>query len=67
MRISLALVASFLALTAVACGDSTSSPPDLCANSRATFTVSAADDHTFTPDSITLTVGQSVCWQNTAT
>ena len=66
MRISLALVASFLALTAVACGkDSTSSPPDLCANSGATATVSANDNYTFTPNSVTITVGQSVCWQNT--
>ncbi len=65
MRISLALFASFLALTAVACGDSTSSPPDLCANSGAAATVRANDDYTFTPDTDTITVGQSVCWQNT--
>lgn len=64
MRTNLALFA-FWALTAVACSDSTGSPPDLCANSGATATVSAADDYTFTPDSVTITVGQSVCWQNT--
>ena len=65
MRTNLALFA-FLALAAVACSkDSTSSPPDLCANSGAAATVSAADDYTFTPDTVTITVGQSVCWQNT--
>ena len=68
MRISLALFASFLALTAVACSDSpssSSSPTDLCANSGAVATVSANDDYTFTPDTVTITIGPSVCWQNT--
>jgi plastocyanin len=63
MRTNLALVA-FLALTTVACGDSTS-PTDLCANSGAAVTVTAADDYTFTPSSITVSSGQAVCWQNT--
>ena len=68
MRTNLALFA-FLASTAVACSkDSTSSPPsppDLCANSGAAATVSANDNYTFTPDSVTITAGQSICWQNT--
>ena len=65
MRTTLALLAS-LALTGLACGDdSTSSPTDLCAPSGAAATVSAADDYTFTPASVTIAVGQSVCWQNT--
>ncbi len=65
MRISLALFA-FLALTAVACSSSTSSSStNLCANSGAASTVSATDNFAFTPSSVTVTVGQSVCWQNT--
>lgn len=64
MRTNLALFA-FLALTAVACsGDSTGSS-DLCAGSGAAVTVTAADNYTFTPSSITVSSGQSVCWQNT--
>ena len=59
-----ALIA-FLALTAVACGDSTSSSANLCGGSGAAATVSAADNYTFTPASVTIAVGQSVCWQNT--
>ena len=65
MRISLALFA-FWALTAVSCSSSTSSPStNLCANSGAAATVSATDNLAFTPSFVTITVGQSVCWQNT--
>ena len=65
MHTSLALFA-FLALTALACSDSTdSSSTNLCANSGAAATVSATDNYAFTPSSVTITVGQSVCWQNT--
>jgi len=66
MRTNLALFA-FCALTAIACGsDSTdSSSTDLCAGSGAAVTVTAADNYTYAPDSVTITVGQSVCWQNT--
>lgn len=65
MRISLVPLA-FLALTGIACGDSSSSPStNLCAGSGASSTVSAADDYTFTPASVTIAAGQSVCWQNT--
>ena len=65
MRISLALFA--VALAAVACGDSTdSSSADLCAGSGAAATVTA-DNYAFTPDTVTITAGQSVCWQNTDT
>ena len=65
MRTNLALFA-FLALTAVACSDSTSSSStNLCANSGAADTVSATDSYAFAPASVTITVGQSVCWQNT--
>ena len=72
MRTNLALFA-LLALTAVACSDDPSSAvvpnsaADLCADSRTAVTVSANDNYTFTPSSVTLAVGQSVCWRNTAT
>ena len=64
MRANLALFA-VLVLTAVACGsDSTdSSSTDLCAGSGAAVTVNVTD-YAFTPDSLTIAAGQSVCWQN---
>ena len=67
MRIRLALFALW-ALTALACSSSTSSSStstNPCANSGAAATVSATDSFAFTPSSVTITVGQSVCWQNT--
>jgi plastocyanin len=62
MRSSLALFA-FLALTALACSDSTSSA-NLCTNSGAAVTVDVKE-YAFTPSAVTITVGQSVCWANT--
>jgi plastocyanin len=65
MQRSLA-TAAFLAIVAAACSDSTSSSSaDLCAGSGASLTVRASDNYTFTPASDTITVGESVCWQNT--
>ena len=67
MRTKLALFA-LLALTAVACSDDPGDPSsaaDLCAGSGAAVTVTAADNYTFTPSAVTITAGQSVCWQNT--
>src|SRR2546422_1261151 len=64
MRISLVLLA-FLALTAVACSSSTSSSStNLCANSGAAITVDVTE-YAFTPSSVTVIDGQSVCWANT--
>src|SRR2546426_8466329 len=64
MRISLVLLA-FLALTAVACSTSTSSSStNLCANSGAAITVDVTE-YAFTPSSVTVIDGQSVCWANT--
>ena len=65
MRTNLALFA-FLALTAVACSNSTStgsSSTDLCAGSGAAITVNVTE-YAFTPSSITVVDGQSVCWAN---
>src|SRR6266516_2644983 len=64
MRISLVLLA-FLALTTVACSTSTSSSStNLCANSGAAITVDVTE-YAFTPSSVTVIDGQSVCWANT--
>ncbi len=64
MRISLVLLV-FLALTAVACSSSTSSSStNLCANSGAAITVDVTE-YAFTPSSVTVIDGQSVCWANT--
>lgn len=64
MRTKLALCA-LLALAAVACSDDPSAAADLCAGSGAAATVSANDNFTFTPASVTVNVGQAVCWANT--
>lgn len=65
MRMYLLLFGLFL-LAAVACNSSTApSSPDPCAPSGAAATVSATDNFAFTPSSVTITVGESVCWQNT--
>ena len=63
----LALAALWAGLTAVACSDdpAAADTADLCAGSGAAVTVSAADNYTFTPSAITVSAGQSVCWQNT--
>ena len=63
MRNNFALFA-LLAVTGIACGDdSTGSSADLCAGSGAAVTVNVTD-YAFTPDSLTISAGQSVCWQN---
>jgi plastocyanin len=64
MRTYLALSAVW-AVAAVACSDSSSSSTNLCAPSGAAATVSASDNLAFSPSSVSVTVGQLVCWQNT--
>jgi|GEM_PF-4482717 len=54
-----------LARVTVACNSATglsSSGP--CAFSPTAATVRATDDFAFTSDSVTVTVGQAVCWEN---
>ena len=66
MRFSFALFAS-LFLAAVACSRNSSTGPsatDLCAGSGAAITVDVKE-YAFTPSSITVVDGQSVCWANT--
>ena len=63
LRISLPLFV-FGALGAVACSNSSGpSHADLCANSGAAVTVTVTD-YAFTPATVPVTLGQSVCWQN---
>ena len=65
MRLSIALF-GVLALAAVACESSTRpSSTDPCVPSGAAATVGGTDNFAFTPTTVTITVGQSVCWQNT--
>ena len=65
MRFCLALF-GLSALAALACRSATGpSSPLPCATSGTAATVSGTDDFAFTPPSVTITVGQSVCWQNT--
>ena len=58
-----------LALSVGACKSTTnpSKAPHPCDNSGAAATVSATDDYAFTPDTVTVTVGQAVCFQNLGT
>jgi plastocyanin len=67
MRTSRALL-GLVVVASVACDGSTeppTAPPDPCANSVTAGTVSATDGFAFTPPTVTITVGQSICWQNT--
>ena len=64
-----AALVSCLVVGVIACSSSTDSSPaepaDPCAASDAAATVSATDNFVFSPGTDTITVGQSVCWQNT--
>ena len=58
---------AFLALTVLACSRNSPTAPsatDLCAGSGAVITVDVKE-YAFTPSSITVVDGQSVCWANT--
>jgi plastocyanin len=66
MRTTVMLGVGFALLTTAACGSSTN-PASLCSSSGAAATVSATDGIVFSPASVTVTHGQSVCWQNVGT
>lgn len=66
MRTTAMLGVSLALLTTAACGGSTN-PSNLCSASGAAATVSATDSIVFSPASVTITHGQSVCWQNVGT
>lgn len=60
------LLLPFAATVALGCGTAMTQPaPAPCAASNAAATVTASDNFTFTPATVTVRVGQSVCWQNT--
>src|SRR5690348_4743033 len=48
---------------AVACG-STTAPSNLCAPTGAAVTINANDNLTFSPDSVSISAAQAVCFQN---
>lgn len=52
-------------LAAVACGSSTS-VANSCGSSGATANVNTASSNSFSPNTTTITHGQSVCWQNSS-
>lgn len=75
MRHRVVLLAAFVA-ACLACQNSTSPASDQpttptvaapCALSNAAAIVTATDSFTFSPATVTITAGQSVCWQNRGT
>ena len=57
------------ALGALACSSdkNPTAPAAPCSLSGAAATVTATDNFAFTPPTVTIIVGHSVCWQNTGT
>lgn len=51
-------------LALAACSNSTGTTAS-CANSGAAVTVRAVGTTAFSPDSVSITAGESVCWENT--
>ena len=66
MRSILGFGVGIAVLGAAACSSSTS-VAGACSGSGAAATVSATDGLVFSPASVPITHGQSVCWQNTGT
>ena len=52
-------------LVAAACGDSTS-VANSCGSSGANANVNTTSSNSFSPNATTITLGQSVCWQNSS-
>jgi len=65
MRAVLAVGVPLFALLGLACGSSTS-PANSCGSSGATANVNTSSSNQFSPNSTTITHGQSVCWQNSS-
>jgi plastocyanin len=65
----LAVLLGAFAFGAIACSSSSEptrpTPASPCVASGSPATVTASDNFAFQPTSVTVTVGQSVCWQNT--
>ncbi len=62
MRTMLALGIALVVTTA--CGGSSTAPANSCGSSGASANVNATDSKVFSPSTVTITHGQSVCWQN---
>ena len=58
-------VVAVVALLASACGSSTS-PASSCGSSGANANVNTASSNSFSPNTATITHGQTVCWQNSS-
>jgi plastocyanin len=65
---SILLCATFAAvvIVAAACGSSTS-PANSCGSSGAAANVNATGSNQFSSSHVTITHGQTVCWQNSST
>ena len=64
MRVLLALGIGFSVLAAAACSSSSTSPANSCGSSGANANVNTTSSNSFSPASITIPHGQSVCWQS---
>jgi len=64
MRVLLALGIGFTLLAAAACSRSPTTTANSCGSSGANANVNTTSSNTFSPASVTITHGQSVCWQS---
>src|SRR6266516_1702086 len=58
-------VVAVVALLGSACGSSTS-PANSCGSSGANANVNTTSSNSFSPNTATITHGQTVCWQNSS-
>ena len=65
MRTILGFVVPAVLLAAVACGSSTS-PASSCGSSGANANANTTSSNQFSPATITITHGETVCWQNSS-
>lgn len=62
------LLAIGVAATTLTCGDDPTGPAsNACEGRGADFVVDATDGRRFVPADVTISAGQSVCWQNVGT
>ena len=64
MRVLLTVAIGFTVLAAAACSSSSTSPANSCGSSGANANVNTTSSNSFSPASLTITHGQSVCWQS---
>ena len=63
--IGVVAVVAVVALVGSACGSSTS-PANSCGSSGASANVNTTSSNSFSPNTATITHGQTVCWQNSS-